>query len=217
MRQLIRLIGQAGSAIGSLPVRAEVRRHGDRRPTRSAGSWRRTWCPTSTWRRTSRGGYRVCSLYLDTPQFSMYRQIVEGIRIATSCGFAFTTTLRTASRFLEIKKRTTETVHKLRAVVAEVGGGASSCAAGGSGRRICCRRATVGPCAGRVLRVPRSAERGGGGVRHLPARGVRVATAGRRAGDVRPAACRPRRPACAELAASGAGDARQRRTRSCWS
>ena len=84
---------------------------------------------------------------------------VEGrrSRIATSCGFAFTTTTPDSPAFLEIKKRTTETVHKLRAVVPKPaaerllqGGRLGACGLAVERRRIA--SGTDG-----VLRLPRSA------------------------------------------------------------
>jgi VTC domain len=62
-------------------------------------------------------GYRVCSLYLDTPHLGLYRQSHQGIKNRYKLRIRFYDESSGGPAFLEIKKRTTETVHKLRAVV----------------------------------------------------------------------------------------------------
>ena len=62
-------------------------------------------------------GYRVCSLYLDTPRLALYRQSVDGIKNRYKLRIRFYDDAQETPAFLEIKKRTTETVHKLRAMV----------------------------------------------------------------------------------------------------
>jgi hypothetical protein len=62
-------------------------------------------------------GYRVCSLYLDTPHLGLYRQSRQGIKNRYKLRIRFYDEAAGSPAFLEIKKRTTETVHKLRAVV----------------------------------------------------------------------------------------------------
>jgi VTC domain len=64
-------------------------------------------------------GYRVCSLYLDTPQLALYRQSAEGIKNRYKLRIRFYDEGGDSPAFLEIKKRTSETVHKLRAVVSK--------------------------------------------------------------------------------------------------
>ena len=69
-------------------------------------------------------GYRVCSLYLDAPQLALYRQSVEGIKNRYKLRIRFYDDAPDTPAFLEVKKRTTETVHKLRVMIAKsaVGG-----------------------------------------------------------------------------------------------
>ena len=62
-------------------------------------------------------GYRVCSLYLDTPHLSLYHQSRQGVKNRYKLRIRFYDDDADGPAFLEIKKRTTETVHKLRAVV----------------------------------------------------------------------------------------------------
>lgn len=62
-------------------------------------------------------GYRVCSLYLDTPNLGLYRQSQQGIKNRYKLRIRFYDERSDGLAFLEIKKRTTETVHKLRAIV----------------------------------------------------------------------------------------------------
>lgn len=64
-----------------------------------------------------REGYRVCSLYLDTPHLGLYNQSMQGVKNRYKLRIRYYDELPHSPAFLEIKKRTTETVHKLRAVV----------------------------------------------------------------------------------------------------
>jgi hypothetical protein len=66
-------------------------------------------------------GYRVCSLYLDTPQLSLYRQSAEGIKNRRKLRIRFYDDRPDNAAYLEIKRRTGETVHKLRATVCKSG------------------------------------------------------------------------------------------------
>jgi hypothetical protein len=61
----------------------------------------------------------VCSLYLDTPQLALYRQSVDGVKNRYKLRIRFYDDASDTPAFLEIKKRTTETVHKLRVMVAK--------------------------------------------------------------------------------------------------
>src|SRR5688572_16165465 len=64
-----------------------------------------------------RFGYRVCSLYLDTPSFGLYRQSCDGIKNRYKLRIRFYDTDDDSPAFLEIKRRTTDTIHKMRAAV----------------------------------------------------------------------------------------------------
>lgn len=64
-------------------------------------------------------GYRVCSLYLDTPNFNLYRQSCDGIKNRYKLRVRFYDDAEDSPAFLEVKKRTTETIHKLRAAVSK--------------------------------------------------------------------------------------------------
>jgi SPX domain protein involved in polyphosphate accumulation len=64
-------------------------------------------------------GYLVYSLYLDTPDLRLYRQSCDGIKNRFKLRIRFYDAAADSPAFLEIKKRTTETVHKLRAVVSK--------------------------------------------------------------------------------------------------
>jgi hypothetical protein len=64
-------------------------------------------------------GYRVCSLYLDTPQLSLYRQSKQGIKNRYKLRIRFYYDDAAAPAFIEIKRRKSETVHKLRAAVSK--------------------------------------------------------------------------------------------------
>jgi len=62
-------------------------------------------------------GYRVCSLYLDTPHLGLYRQSRQGLKNRYKLRIRFYDEAAESPAYLEIKKRTTETIHKLRAVI----------------------------------------------------------------------------------------------------
>jgi hypothetical protein len=64
-------------------------------------------------------GYRVLSLYLDTPSLGLYRQTCHGEKNRYKLRVRFYDTKEESPAFLEIKRRTTETIHKLRAVVSK--------------------------------------------------------------------------------------------------
>src|SRR5262245_13965431 len=57
-------------------------------------------------------GYRVCSLYLDTPHFGLYRQSCHGLKNRYKLRIRFYDDRPDSPAFLEIKERKTETVHK---------------------------------------------------------------------------------------------------------
>jgi VTC domain-containing protein len=64
-------------------------------------------------------GYRVYSLYLDTPSHKLYRQSCEGVKNRYKLRVRFYDKNEDGPAFLEIKQRTTETVHKYRAIVSK--------------------------------------------------------------------------------------------------
>jgi hypothetical protein len=64
-------------------------------------------------------GYRVMSLYLDTPSLSLYRQTCHGEKNRFKLRIRFYDTKPGSPAFLEIKRRTNETIHKLRAIVSK--------------------------------------------------------------------------------------------------
>lgn len=64
-------------------------------------------------------GYRVCSLYLDSPQLLLYRQTIDGVKNRYKLRIRFYDDDPATPAFLELKKRTTETIHKLRAMIAK--------------------------------------------------------------------------------------------------
>jgi SPX domain protein involved in polyphosphate accumulation len=64
-------------------------------------------------------GYRVSSLYLDSPQLLLYRQTRNGVKNRYKLRIRFYDDDPAMPAFLEIKKRTTETIHKLRAMIAK--------------------------------------------------------------------------------------------------
>jgi hypothetical protein len=64
-------------------------------------------------------GYRVYSLYLDTPSRKLYQQSCDGIKNRYKLRVRFYDTKEDGPAFLEIKQRTTETVHKMRAIVSK--------------------------------------------------------------------------------------------------
>src|SRR5262249_40166942 len=67
----------------------------------------------------SRDGYHVCSLYLHTPSLGPSRQSFQGIKNRYKLRIRFYDNWPESPAFLEIKKRTTETVHKLRAITSK--------------------------------------------------------------------------------------------------
>jgi SPX domain protein involved in polyphosphate accumulation len=64
-------------------------------------------------------GYHVHSLYLDSPWFDLYRHTNEGIKNRYKLRMRFYDEAPEAHVFLEIKTRTTESIHKLRASVSK--------------------------------------------------------------------------------------------------
>jgi len=64
-------------------------------------------------------GYRVYSLYFDTLGFALYRQTMEGHKNRYKLRIRFYDEIASSPAFLEIKRRTTETIHKLRAAVSK--------------------------------------------------------------------------------------------------
>lgn len=62
-------------------------------------------------------GYRVCSLYLDTPQLALYRQSKQGVKNRHKLRIRYYDDDPSGQAFIEIKSRKSETVHKLRASV----------------------------------------------------------------------------------------------------
>lgn len=64
-------------------------------------------------------GYRVCSLYLDTPHLGLYNQSMQGVKNRYKLRMRYYDERDCSPAFLEIKKRTTDTVHKLRATVSK--------------------------------------------------------------------------------------------------
>jgi hypothetical protein len=64
-------------------------------------------------------GYPVYSLYLDTPGRKLYQQSCDGIKNRYKLRIRFYDKKEDGPAFLEIKQRTTETVHKWRAIVSK--------------------------------------------------------------------------------------------------
>jgi hypothetical protein len=64
-------------------------------------------------------GYQVYSLYLDTPNRKLYQQSCDGIKNRYKLRVRFYDKNEDGPAFLEIKQRTTETVHKMRAIVSK--------------------------------------------------------------------------------------------------
>jgi SPX domain protein involved in polyphosphate accumulation len=64
-------------------------------------------------------GYRIHSLYFDTPGYALYRQTMEGHKNRYKLRIRFYDELPHSPAFLEVKRRTTETIHKLRAAVSK--------------------------------------------------------------------------------------------------
>jgi hypothetical protein len=67
----------------------------------------------------TRQGYRVYTLYLDTPQLALYRQTTEGIKNRYKLRVRFYDLCEKSPAFLEIKSRDSETIRKQRAAVAK--------------------------------------------------------------------------------------------------
>ena len=64
-------------------------------------------------------GYRLFSLYFDSPQLALYRHSMEGLKNRYKLRIRFYDQAADSPAFLEIKKRTTDTIHKLRAAVSK--------------------------------------------------------------------------------------------------
>ncbi len=64
-------------------------------------------------------GYQVFSLYLDTPQFTMYRQTAQGVRPRYKLRLRFYDTREESLALFEIKSRLADSIHKQRAGVAK--------------------------------------------------------------------------------------------------
>lgn len=64
-----------------------------------------------------RWGYRVHSLYLDSPQFALYRESTDGTKNRFKLRIRFYDPAEDAAAFLEIKRRIGTTIHKQRAMV----------------------------------------------------------------------------------------------------
>ena len=64
-------------------------------------------------------GYRIYSLYFDTAGMTLYRQTIEGHKNRYKLRIRFYDESLSSPAFLEIKRRTTETIHKLRASVSK--------------------------------------------------------------------------------------------------
>jgi hypothetical protein len=64
-------------------------------------------------------GYRVCSLYLDSPQLLLYRQTLNGVKNRYKLRIRFYDDDQAKPAFLEVKKRTTDTIHKMRVMIAK--------------------------------------------------------------------------------------------------
>ncbi len=64
-------------------------------------------------------GYRIYSLYFDTPDFALYRQTMGGLKNRYKLRIRFYDENAFSPAFLEVKRRTTETIHKLRTMVSK--------------------------------------------------------------------------------------------------
>ncbi len=62
-------------------------------------------------------GYRIYSLYLDTPKYALYQQTMDGLKNRFKLRIRFYDENPFSPAFLEVKRRITETIHKLRATV----------------------------------------------------------------------------------------------------
>ena len=178
----------ANGGVGSLSIRAEVRRLGDGRPSRFADSSRRTWCIDEHMAGDGPDGYRVCSLYLDTPQLALYRQSKDGIKNRYKLRIRFYDEDADGPAFLEIKQRTTRDGSQAAGDGLEVGGRAILARRAAESGRLALEWRHVAP--GALTEFCDSRDRlkaEGVGVCRLPARGLRFAIGGGRARDVRSA------------------------------
>jgi hypothetical protein len=64
-------------------------------------------------------GYHVHSLYLDSPWHELYRETTEGVKNRYKLRMRFYDEAPQAPVFLEVKSRTTDAIHKLRAIVSK--------------------------------------------------------------------------------------------------
>jgi SPX domain protein involved in polyphosphate accumulation len=64
-------------------------------------------------------GYRIHSLYFDTAGCAIYRQTIEGHKNRSKLRIRFYDETPSSPAFLEVKRRTNETIHKLRAAVSK--------------------------------------------------------------------------------------------------
>lgn len=64
-------------------------------------------------------GYRVQSLYFDSPQFALYRHSTEGLKNRFKLRIRCYDERADSPAFVEIKKRTTDRIHKVRAAVSK--------------------------------------------------------------------------------------------------
>ena len=142
--------------VGSLQIRAEVRRHRDDGrggpPVRGVA----TWCTTSTWRARGRTDIASAACISTRRSSRLYRQSTTGIKNRYKLRIRFYDEAADSPAFLEIKKRTTETVHKLRAVVAKPAAERLLARRADRARRTCSRMATLASALDGVLRLPRT-------------------------------------------------------------
>jgi SPX domain protein involved in polyphosphate accumulation len=64
-------------------------------------------------------GYHVHSLYLDSPMYGLYQETKDGVKNRYKLRIRFYDDAPSASAFLEIKTRTTDSIRKLRATVSK--------------------------------------------------------------------------------------------------
>lgn len=64
-------------------------------------------------------GYHVHSLYLDSPWHELYRETTDGVKNRYKLRMRFYNESASSPVFLEVKSRTTDAIHKLRAVVSK--------------------------------------------------------------------------------------------------
>src|SRR5215213_2050092 len=116
-RQLFRLIGQAG--VGAPDIYRYERKYVVSEI--AADAIRRFiapyLAPDEHMKPEEPRGYEVFSLYLDTPQLSMYRQTVEGVRSRYKLRIRFYDALEESLALFEIKTRLADSIHKQRAAV----------------------------------------------------------------------------------------------------